>query len=258
MTLYYFLGTLLPELKIGEAPEIRFDDFLALLKQNLKAQDYAQVMAVLRFIDIENIRQLWMGREFEQKGNLDENELQEALLVQVGLPSYILNFLDQFGNGSDRLRHFSSLVGSFFREEIPQQMGFLREWLIQERNMRLVLSALRAKSMGRPLLEEMQHEDPEDKIVADILAQKDGASYTPPLEFREMGAVYEKYQDDPLGLHKALLEYRFKKAQEMVHLEVFTIDRIIAYLVQLFLVEKWRKLDEQKGRKIINNILGVA
>jgi hypothetical protein len=258
MTLYYFLGTLLPELKIGEAPEICFDDFLSLLKQNLTARDYAAASLILRFIDIENIRQLWMGRKFEQKGNFDENELTEALLVQVGLSRYILRFLDQFDNISDRLKHFSSLTASFFREEIPGQTGFLKEWLVQERNIRLVLSAYRAKKMGRSLLEEMQHEDPEEPIIADILAQKDGSAYTPPLEFSRVSAIYEKYQDEPLELHKAFLEYRFKMAQEMVHLEVFTIDRIIAYLYQLFLAEQWMKLDEQKGRKIINNILGVA
>lgn len=258
MTLYYFLGTLLPELKIGEAPEIPFDDFLSLLKQNLTEYDYSQVIAAARFIDIENIRQLWTERSFMQKGNFDENELQEALLVQVGLPVYILRFLDQFDTVADRLKHFSSLVAAFFREEIPNQTGLLKAILIQERNIRLVLSAFRAKTLGRPLLEEMQHEDPEDPIVADIIAQKDAGTYTPPVEFEEIASIYEEYRDEPLELHKAFLEYRFKKAQEMSGLDVFTLDRIIAYLFQLFLAEKWMKLDEQKGRKIINNILGVA
>lgn len=229
---------------------MRFDDLVDLLKEH----GVLEVVSLLRYIDIENIRQLWMERTLLQKGNLDANELQEALLVQAGLPDYVFRFLDQFDTPQDRLKHFSSLVAAFFQEEIPKQTGFLKDWLILERNMRLVLIALRAKKMGRPLLEEMQHEDAHDPLVAEILAQKDAAAYS----FGEIGAIYEEHQDDPLKLHQALLEYRFNKAQEMINLQVFTIDKILSYLVQLFLVEKWNKLNEKEGQKIMNTILGAA
>lgn len=248
MTLYYFLGTLLPELKIGEEPEIRLVDFLSLLKQNLSPHDYSQVTTLLRWIDIENMRERWLGRA------IDENALQNDLSA---LPNYVLQFLDQFDTASDRLKHFSALIAAFFREEIARHTGFLREWLIQERNIRLVLSAIRAKKMKRSILEEMQHQDPQDPLVRDILAQKDTVEYTPPLEYEELAAIYDKYQEDPLKLHQAFLEYRFEKLEEILHLQVFTANRIIAYLFQLFLVEKWLKLDEVRGQNIINSILGV-
>lgn len=241
MTLYYFLGTLLPELKLGEEPEIGRDDFLSLLKENLTERDGAKVASFLRFIDMENIRQLWAGRPFVQKGNLDANELQEALLVEVGLPDYILGFLDQFEGTADRLKHYSALVSAFFREEIPKQTGFLKEWLVEERNRSLVLTALRSKKMGRPILEELQYENPDDPLVADILSQKDAEVYMPPSEYGDIAGLYAENQDDPLKLHKALLEYRFRKAGE-ASLQPFTMDRIIAYLVQLGLVEKSLKL----------------
>ena len=46
-----------------------------------------------------------------------------------------------------------------------------------EREIRLILVALRAKKFGRDLLLELQYEDSDTDFIAQMLAQKDAAQY---------------------------------------------------------------------------------
>lgn len=259
MTLYYYLGTALPEIKIGEIPEIKFDALNFLLNQNLKAEDLEKVQVVRQFFDLDNIRSYWMGFPLDSLGNLDANALEEALLTKTGLPQFVYDFMDRYDSTQSRLKNFSALFSTFFQVEIARQKGFLQKWLRMERDIRLILLALRAKRLARDLMMELQFENPDDFLVREILASKDADSFTPPTDYLELKALYDLHSIEPLKLHQALLEYRFRKIGESISLQVFTIDRILAYLVQYILVEKWLKLDAKKGRDIINTlVLGVS
>lgn len=121
--------------------------------------------------------------------------------------------------------------------------GFAKQFLREERAVRLILLALRAKKWGRSLAFEMQDEDPNDDLVAYILMQKDAKSFEPPAEYAELKTLYEKFGDEPLSLHRSLLNYRFQKAGELIGLQTFTLDRLLAYYVQLVLADQWKNIN---------------
>lgn len=255
MSNYYFLGTLLPALQIGVEPEITLEYFLTVIKGHLSALDYKKTEAIRTYFDIENIRSFWTGMELDRWGNFDENRLEEALLTGSGLPLYVYDFVEKYDTKEKRLKHFSALHASFFQEQASIQSGFLQTLFNEERKIRLILTALRAKEQRRDFLVEFQYEDPNDPLIAEILSQKDSKDYTPPSGFEDLKILYESHKDDPLNLYKAFLEYRFRKIEALVGLQTFTIDRILAYMFQLILVEKWSSLDRKKGQQMINTIL---
>lgn len=121
--------------------------------------------------------------------------------------------------------------------------GFAESYLIEERAVRLILVALRAKKWGRSLATELQSEDSSDDLVAYILAQKDAKTFEPPIEYAELKTLYEKFGDEPLELHRALLNYRFQKADELIGLQTFTLDRLLAYYIQLVLADQWKNIN---------------
>jgi hypothetical protein len=41
----------------------------------------------------------------------------------------------------------------------------------------------------------------------------------------------------------------------MIGNQVFTIDRILGYMVQLILVERWENLDQEKGNQLVDQYL---
>ena len=252
MANYYFLITALPPLAIGKKPEISFSEMREMLDLNLTAADRKKIKTFLRPIDLYNIRALWMGFPLDERGNYTSKGLEEALLVRDWLPSYLAEYLDRYESTADRLRFFSSLYASLFREENLD--GFLLKYYRFEREIRLVLTALRSKKTGRDLTRELQFEDPYDSFVADILSQKDAAEYTPPKEYEDLKTVFMENSGSPEKLNRAILKYRFEKIEEMEENQDFTIDRVLNYLARLFIVESLEALDPEKGMDAVERL----
>ncbi len=255
MSNYYYLTSALPRLEVGTAPEISLREFDTLLSENLTASDIEKTRILRRYYDIQNIRALWRKSEFDSLGNFDENSLDEALLTREGLPDYVYDFLDKYDETEARLRYFPTLVQTFFREEQENSSGFLHEYLTFEREWRLVFVGFRAKQLGRDLTAELQFEDPEDELVAQILAQRDVSHYEPPYRFEDLKPQFERHVDDPLGMHQALCNYRFDKIQEMFLGDIFSLDRVLGYYAQLIIVERWQELDRQRGASLLQEMV---
>lgn len=249
---YYFLAVSLPPLVIRGHPELPFEELRPRLEVNLNREDLKKAQVLLQFNDICNIRSLLMEEPIDPRGNLSEKELDEAMLVHGVLPPYVFEFLEQFDNVNERIKNFTGLVARFFSYEIARQTGFLKRYFIFEREWRLVLAALRAKHLGRDIARELQFEDFDDPLVAQILAQKDAAQYDPPQEYEELKEMILSCSGDPWQEHKAFMEYRFRKIEEMVEGTSFSIDRILAYMAQLMIVESWNEMDEERGKMILD------
>lgn len=255
MTQYYFLASALPPFNFGAPPEISFENLVTLLNENLTHSDLRKAETLRGYYDILNIKAYWKGEPLDPHGNLNELQLDEALLEQVGTPKYLDRFLDEYEDTKDRIRHFPRLLADYFRIEEKKASGFLRKFLKMERELRLILVGFRAKKLGRDLLKELQYEDPDETIVAQILAQKDDPEFHAPEPYQQLKPLFIEHENDPMGLHQALIEWRFEKIYEMVGVEMFSIDRILGYTERLILLENWLELDRQKGNQLVDTIV---
>lgn len=255
MSHYYFLATALPDLSIGHAPEISFAEMTFLYEQNLSQEDLKKIHHLRLLYDIENIRAYWLEESLDRHGNFDENELEEALVSFIGFPSYVYEFLNKYNELEGRLRFFPKLIATYYQDQLKHATGFLKKYFSFERNLRLILVALRAKKLHRDILKELQFESIEDPLVAQILSQKDAKNYDPPEEYQEVKLIFNERSDEPTALNKALAEYRFQKVNELVGLQVFSLDVLIAYFIKFIMVEKWQEQDAEKGNRLIKKII---
>lgn len=258
MALYSFTTTALPPLKIGEAPELSFEELEVLLHENLLPSDYEQTRILRRLYDILNIRNFWKEDELDPYGNLNVNQLEEALLDHAGLPSYVLKFLETYPSQVARLNFFSSLISQFFKEEAKNASGFLKKYLNFERALQLVLVGFRAKKLKRNLEKELQFEDPNEDLIAQILAQKDSPEFEPPEGFEDLKPIFLAYQDLPLKLYQSLCEYRFEKIEEMAGTDTFSLSKILSYIAEFIIVDKWMHLNEDQGLKVADTVLKTS
>jgi hypothetical protein len=256
MANYYFLAASLPPLALGEKPDLSFEELISRLDINLNAKDLEKTVVFRRWIDLNNIRSLYLEDAIDPRGNLSEKELDQALLLQDGLPQYVFDFLDQFESVEQKLRFFPGLLAAYFREEIPLQEGFLKRYLEFERSWRLVLLGIKAKELGRDLTEELQFEDLKDPFVMDLLAQKDSIAYDPPPEFLALKEKYLACGPDPLQQFKEISKWRFKQIEELIEEPLFSIDWILGYMAQLLIVEQWNELNPEKGEIILEAFVG--
>lgn len=255
MVNYYYLGTVLPPLSLDSPPEISFEEFERLLRDNFTEKDYRKVRVLRHLYDQLNLQALWLGEPLHPQGEFDETALEDAILSQTGLPDYVYDFLSKHESKDERLRYFPELLSRTFKIEAAEAEGFLREYLEFEREWRLVFVGFRAKKLGRDIARELQYEDPDDDLVAQVLSQKDAKVYDPPEKYAELKGLFEAYGDDPLALQKAIDQYRFNYIENLVGMDVFSTDRILAYMVQLIIVEKWFALDKNKGIEIVDKIV---
>lgn len=252
MANYYFLAASLPVLTLGEKPDLSFDELKSRFKINLNKEDYEKTIAFRRYIDVANIRFLFLEEAIDSRGNLNEKDLDEALLLKDSFPFYIFDFLDQFESVSEKLKHFSGVLSVFFNEEISKQKGFLKAYFEFERTWKMVMLALRAKEQNRDVMRELQFENFSDPLVAQILAQKDGSYYDPPPEYLDLKEKYVSCGADPWQKYKVIAKWRLNRIEELVDKPVFSIDWILSYMARLLIVEDYNALDEAKGKMILD------
>ena len=256
MANYYFLAASLPPLKLGEKPELTFDELISRLEINLDKRDLEKTVVFRRWFDLNNIRALYLEDAIDPRGNLSEKELDQALLLKEGLPEYVFEFLDRFESTAQKLRFFPGLLAAYYREETKDLNGFLSRYLEFERAWRLVMLGIKSIELRRNLSEELQFENVEDPFVMDLLAQKDAPSYDPPPEYVDLKEKYLAAGPDPLEQFKAVSKWRFQQIEELVETPPFSIDWIIGYMAQLLIVEQWNELDPGKGEIILEAFVG--
>lgn len=259
MTEYYFLASLLPQLEIGHVPTLGFSEMKELLRTNLKAEDAEKVKTLLRLIDFENMRRIFAGERIDPRGNLNAEELKEALNLgqfsdEEEFPTYLGDFLEKYKSNEERIAKFPQVLGRFLQETSENEEGFLHDFFRYEREMRIVLAGFRAKKLHKNIEEVLQYEESTDPIVAQVIAQKDTKNYEPPFEYKELKPIFEAYGNYPNELHKALTQERFEAVVEMMDSKHFTIDRILGYIARLILVERWIDLNYEEGMAIIDTI----
>lgn len=252
MANYYFLAASLPPLILGEKPDLSFEELMSRFQINLNKKDYQKITAFRRYIDVNNMRFLFLEEAIDLRGNLNEKDLDEALLLKDNFPAYIFDFLDRFEKTSDKLKYFSGIFSVFFKEEIAHEKGFLKAYFDFERNWRLVMLALRSKEQERDVAKQLQFEDFSDSIVAQILAQKDASYYDPPSEYLELKERYLSCGKDPWQKYKVVAKWRLDQIEELVSNPVFSIDWILSYMARLVIVEDYCALDEAKGKMILD------
>ena len=127
-----------------------------------------------------------MGEEIDPFGEMTVLELGESLMGHSGFPDYVFEFIDSNPHKADRIRNFPYLLAKFFQSADQIDDPFIRSYLHFERKLRLVMTAFRAKKLNRDLNAEFQYEDPEEEIIAQLLAYKDAKNFEPPEKFKEI------------------------------------------------------------------------
>ncbi len=256
MTHYYFLATALPALEWGVPPELSPEELRDLLDDHLTASDRLQLMNWRLLFTLENLRALWRGLPVSRWGTMSQVELEEALLLQEGLPGYVYLFMERYTDREKRLQHFPSLIKTYYQEAIRQTRGLIQRYLQFDRELSLVMVGFRAKRLGRDLLQELQFEDPEDPLVAQILAQRDAAVFEPPSVYLALRPLFHAAHDHALQLYEAIAYVRFKWLQDTLDgTAPFSFDSIAAYVMQYYILRQWSKLDFKRGAQIVDTLV---
>jgi Protein of unknown function (DUF2764) len=252
MSRYFYLAASLPEIELDKKPPISFSDFLMDADVYLSKSDRTFVTIMRELIDIENIRRLLLEQKIDDRGNLSEQSLDEAILAKVNLPEYAIDFLEEHTSVQSKLNHIAQLYASFFQAHLKTGNSFLDKYLSFEHELRLWISLLRAQKLGIDFRKALQFEDPQDPLIMSMIIQSQNLELILPDDFRSLKDIFANFDQDPIGLHKKIEQFRLDKITELTQDALFKVDNILGFIAKLLIVEQWQSLNQDVGLNRLN------
>lgn len=253
---YYFLSCMLPKLELGVQPDIVFDEIKNIMDCNLSKRDWEVFFRFRQYLDVKNLKAKWLKRDIDRRGNLDEKELDEVLLVADGFPELVFDYLGRYKSDEERVRNYPKLLFSFLNYNIEEEGNpFLRFFFKMELDMAAVLTALRSREEKRDLASELEFAKDGGWLIDHLLSQKDSKELDLPYELEDLKGIFFKNRDNPKRLNFELLNYRFKRIEYFCEKIPFTISSILGYAVNLMTVEDYSQLDKTRGDELLGEVL---
>lgn len=244
MARHFFLCSAVPEISVQEKPGIDFDSFIHMLELSCSKREWKKVSALRQFFDLMNLQALFFSRPLNSYGSIAPDIFEEQLNQHLGFPLTVIDYVMRYQSTEDRRLHFSALVAAFFGEQ-TKHSGFVGEYFKWLEEFFIVGATLRSKRLGRDVAKELGDEDFSHPLVAEGLSFRDAANYDPPERFHSFKEIYERDFDNAKALETNTSNFIFQHLEEIKETRPFSLDFLLAYMVQLILVEHlWPKKEE--------------
>lgn len=240
MEQYYFIHSALPEIKIGYLPAISFLELMQLFYDNLSTFDISKVHRLLTIIDLTNVYYYLTNQPLDSRGLLTLSEIEESLIELIRFPEYLISFLTRYTELSERVEHFSEVYLDYFQVESVNSSEFLRKYMEFEMNLRLYLVPNRAKKLGK----EYKSPISDDEVTYD--------------QFEDLKISLLQVEGNPLEEYQIIQQYRVNFLKDISRTKAFGIDGLLAYMMQLLIIEDDNLLHELQGQQTIDNLLGAS
>lgn len=254
MQLYYLICSL-PPLDFDHPPPLSVDSYLTVASDLMSEKELKSIEVLLRYIDIENLYAVWTKNPWNAQGQWSEKELKTRSLLQEKMPGYVSAYLQRYHDLDKKIRHFGELVSLYFRKELKEAHGFLKQYLEFEWRLRIAMAFLRAQLLERDLKEELQFYDFQDPFMDQIMGQKEEKEALASYGFEEVAVFYETSHLNPVELDEKLDRFRFHQIENMVEEEHFSFDKALAYLVCLIILQRRNQRNLKQGKQIVEEII---
>lgn len=257
--------TLDGDLKGFDAREV-IDEIAA----ELSKEDGRALRGWMLFYDVCNMVNIHNHREaFSTLGNFSREELEAQMATPNELPRELAEVVALFGEAAegeidpdderlqrvDVSRSFASeLYSAYYRYASGSSCRFLREWCEADRNLRNITAALTARQRG---LSVGDHLIGGGEIVQQLVRSsaadfglKGEVGYVDAL----IGALSEN--DNLIDKEHRIDMIRWSLAEDIATFDYFNIGFLLSYIVRLALVDRWAKLDQERGREMFRALVG--
>jgi hypothetical protein len=228
----YFFITFLPSLSFDAVPELSLHEVEFFLRLNLSHGETKVVEQLYSLYDLENIRSFFMDLPMTAVANIPHDDLREMLENDECPIPALEPFFSEYHTLEQRKLHVQELIRVFFKAPSSSLPPFVRKYFWIEHISRCLMAHLRAKALGKTFeidAEELGFDIHDTKSWPDL--------YVPLL------SMWQSRQESPLDLEQSFSKWKFDTIAALTSEMVpFSFDSILAYLLQLRLVESRREL----------------
>lgn len=255
---YYCLVAGLPDISLEDGKlSFTLQEFIEELKEFLHPADINLIEMMFLKHDNFNLLNILEKNEvpFQKGGKFSKEELEEQIKESTTLPSYMQEFITAFQEdkkiieGMSRENELASLYTDYL---LSSKNNFLKEWFELEVNIKNILSALTCKKHDMPLKKEIIGTN----TVSDLLKKNTTDDFGLQGELEYMDNLIRIFDDKNLAEREKNIDLlKLDILEERSFFNYFSIEKIIAFVVKLSLVERWLVLDRKTGEEMFNKLL---
>lgn len=264
MSTYYCLVAGLPDISLDDGKlSYSVSDFKAELYPDLSAQDRKLIDLFYLKFDNTAILKLLKNKDavIEDKGNFSAEELLQLIeAVREGdtpdkkYPSYLVNFVSQYLQLSqDELYRADDLLAAlYYSYGMSSNNAFIASWFEFNLNLNNILAALAARKYKLEVSSVI--------VGATSICEQLRTSNARDFGLNETLEYFEALQriadiEELVEREKKVDMLKWKWLEDESFFHYFTIERIIVFLMQLEMIERWISLDKEKGNELFRKMI---
>ncbi len=256
---YHYLVAGLPELLLDEGRvKATLIELKSEFEHSLDHFDFDLVKYLFLKFDNANLLNVLQRKafKFDERGSFSQDILEEQIKEQTGLlPQYMNIFIKGFvadQRENQEMGWENTLEVLFYQFLTGIDNAFLRDWFTFRLNTKNVITALVCRNYG--LRMETQLISSSD--MNESLLRSNARDFGIVQDFPEVEKILVAWESNTLlRREKALDMITWQWIDEQTFFHYFTIERLIGFLLQFEMVERWMGLDREEGEQMFNQLL---
>ncbi|MCC8173706.1 MAG: DUF2764 domain-containing protein [Odoribacter sp.] len=248
----------LPEISWSERKlSLTVHDFREQAQDYIKGSDYDLIN--LFFLPNDNLQVYRLLNKQEPLRELDtvypldelEEEIQDA---DNNIPSYLRDFINDFKDEQFNYDVIPENVLSwmYYNYMMSSDNEFIAEYAEFSMNIKNLITALNSRKYGRSVQQEIIGNNDFSQALCSNTSRDFGLT----IDYPWVEQVITLMENDNLvererGLDFLLWDY----LDEAVTFQYFSIERVIAFMLKLLILERWSKLDSDSGRRVFIDMI---
>ncbi|HZL09987.1 MAG TPA: DUF2764 family protein [Prolixibacteraceae bacterium] len=260
---YYCLIAGLPDLILNENPkDLTSFQFRLELAEHLALKDHNLLELIYRPYDNNNLLNLLLQKDFQYDilGNYTEDYLKAQIIEPTDIVRYLKLFITDFNSetfDTSPLFLENKLQELFYDYVLNTNNDFIKEWFTFDRNIKNILTAVNCHQYGYSTEKQLIPDHISDGLyeslirkipMPELFADEELPYLEQILQIAEMAI-------DASEKEKATDNIKWSFLDEITVFHYFTIEKILSFVIKLTMVDRWRELDSDTGKKLLKRLI---
>jgi hypothetical protein len=237
------------------------------LREEVHPADFKLVELFYLPFDHQNMLNLLFkrGKAWDERGNFTEEQLEQLILPKLfevihkeGYPPYFIQFGKLLRNKEEIEEKVSFeeasqfLTSEHFRMMQHSRCVFVKEIADYRLNTGNILLALNGKKYGLPFEDALIGNNP----VASALRKNRTRDFGLSVDYIEIEPLIQIFDTENILERELKLDHRqWNLLDDITFFNYFSIEKVLAFVLKVFLAERWFHLDYEKGQVMFNQLL---
>lgn len=262
---YYSLVAGLPDILLGDK-KTTFSSVSLLnqLKDELVPLDYLLAKSLYLPFDHTNYlnKKYGSAADFDERGVYSEEDIEKLLskrtidtLDEQDFPLYLIELAEELErqDSLNRSEAEVKLTQAYHDYMLSFNNAFISNYMSFKRNMKNVFIALHGRKYGVDVYHEFVIGS---GVIVEALRKSRARDFGLAGEIERLDGMLKLFEETDLQNRGFKIDQlKWDYIEEISFFNYFTIEKVLGFILKLFMVERWMKLSAEEGRKLFERLL---